>query len=334
MLDIVLLSPFLIIAFVLAIGIGANDETFAPVVGARKLTPSQCVMIGAVLAIIGALTLGNNVAGTVGTGISSLTLTNTMIFSVLLGMAIVLILSSYLGLPISSTHAMVGSITGLAIYQAIVDGATIFNYVNMDKIYTIIFSWFLSPTIGFIGSFIIYRIISDISLKTTTGLNSVERNESIAANLLLIFVIITALSRGGNDVANAVSPLMQTFSAENLSSIPLLLGGLGMAFGLILLARKLLRTLGNEIVEMTPTKALSVQIATALITFTGAFVGIPLSGTHILISSIIGVAYSSKSRVNNKLIIKIGSSAIGTPFFGAILSLSILLSLNILNITL
>ena len=49
MLDLLLLSPFLIIAFVLAIGIGANDETFAPVVGARKLTPTQCVMIGSVL---------------------------------------------------------------------------------------------------------------------------------------------------------------------------------------------------------------------------------------------------------------------------------------------
>jgi len=332
MLDLLALSPFLIIAFVLAIGIGANDETFAPVVGARRLTPLQCVLIGSILAIIGAVTLGNNVAGTVGTGISFITLSNTMIFSVLLGMAIVLILSSYFGLPISSTHAMVGSITGLAIYQAFIDSVQLFNYVNMDKIYTIVLSWFLSPTIGFIGSYLIYKIISRISLKTTTGLNSVERNEIIAANLLLIFVIITALSRGGNDVANAVSPLMQTFSSENLSSIPLLLGGLGMALGLLLLARKILRTLGNEIVEMTPMKALSVQIATALITFTGAFVGIPLSGTHILISSIVGVAYSSKSRVNNKLILKIGSSAIGTPFIGALLSISIFLTFDYLNI--
>lgn len=332
MLDLLLLSPFLIIAFVLAIGIGANDETFAPVVGARKLTPTQCVMIGSVLAILGALTLGNNVAGTVGTGISSITLSDTMIFSVLLGMAIVLILSSYLGLPISSTHAMVGSITGLAVYQAFIDSVQLFNYVNIDKIYTIVLSWFLSPTIGFIGSFVIYRLISGISLKTTTGLNSVERNEIIAANLLLVFVIITALSRGGNDVANAVSPLMQTFSTENLTSIPLLLGGLGMALGLILLARKILRTLGNEIVEMTPIKALSVQIATAIITFTGAFVGIPLSGTHILVSSIVGVAYSSKSRVNNKLILKIGGSAVGTPFIGAILAISIFLTLDILKI--
>ena len=334
MLDLLLLSPFLIIAFVLAIGIGANDETFAPVVGARKLSPTQCVMIGSVLAILGALTLGNNVAGTIGTGISSITLSDTMIFSVLLGMAIVLILSSYLGLPISSTHAMVGSITGLAVYQAIIDGNGLFNYVNMDKIYTIVLSWFLSPTIGFIGSFFIYKAISGISLKTTTGLDSVERNETIAANLLLVFVIITALSRGGNDVANAVSPLMQTFSAGSLTSVPLLLGGMGMAIGLILLARKILRTLGNEIVEMTPIKALSVQIATAGITFTGAFAGIPLSGTHILVSSIIGVAYSSKSRTNNKLILKIGGSAVGTPFFGAILSISILLVLTTFNIIL
>ena len=332
MLDFLLLSPFLLIAFVLAIGIGANDETFAPVVGSRKLTPLQCVLIGSILAIIGALTLGNNVAGTVGKGISNITLTNTMIFSVLLGMAIVLILSSFFGLPISSTHAMVGSITGLAIYQAFIDGEKLFNYVNIDKINTIVLSWFLSPTIGFIGSYVIYKIISEISLKNTSGLNSVERNETIAANLLLVFVIITALSRGGNDVANAVSPLMQTFSTENLSSIPLLLGGIGMAFGLVLLARKILIALGNEIVEMTPIKALSVQISTATITFVGAFAGIPLSGTHILVSSIVGVAYSSKSRINNRILAKICSSAIITPIIGAVFSITILLFLNFFNI--
>jgi PiT family inorganic phosphate transporter len=333
MLDLLLLAPFLFLAFILAIGIGANDETFAPVVGARRLTPLQCVLIGAVLAIFGALTLGNNVAGTVGKGISSIILTNNMIFSVLLGMAIVLILSSAFGLPISSTHAMVGSITGLAIYEAFLDKAELLKYVNTEKIFTIIISWFVSPAIGLLGSILIYKLISKVALKYTTGLDSVERNETIAANLLLIFVVITALSRGGNDVANAVSPLMQTFSVENLTSIPLLLGGIGMAVGLILLARKVLMTLGNEIVELTPIKALAVQISTASITFFGAFSGIPLSGTHILVSCFIGVAISSKSRVNNKLLVKIGISAVSTPVFGAILSLSILLIINTLNIS-
>ena len=326
------MSPFLLIAFILAIGIGANDETFAPVAGSRRLTPLQCVSIGAVLAIIGALTLGENVAGTVGKGITTLILTKNMIFSVLLAMSIVLILSSGFGLPISSTHAMVGSITGLTMYEAFTMGTGLLDYVNVNKIYTIILSWFLSPAIGLLGSFIIYRIVEKILLKYTTGLDSVERNEVIAANLLLFFVVVTAVSRGGNDVANAVSPLIQTFSVENLTSIPLLIGGLGMAVGLLILARRVIKTLGNEIVELTPSKALSVQISTAVITFIGANLGIPLSGTHILVASFIGVALSSKSRYNVRVIGKIGVSAVSTPVLGAVFSIIIFVLLDIVNI--
>ena len=312
---IVASAPFLILAFILAIGVGANDETFAPVVGARRLTPLQCVLIGAVIAIIGALTLGGNVAGTIGTDITDLILTEGMIFSVLLAMSIVLILSSGFGLPISSTHAMVGSITGIALWN----NAT----VNSDKLISIFLSWFVSPALGLIISFVIYKLVDVLTYKTTSGLTSVERNESIAANFLLLFVMVTALSRGGNDVANAVSPLIGKFITEDgdFSSIPLLVGGIGMAFGLILLARRVLATLGNDIVEMTAPKALAVQISTASITFVGANLGIPLSGTHILVASFIGVAMSSRSRVNMKLVQKIGVSAISTPFIGAVLSI-------------
>ena len=324
MLDLVLFAPFLILAFILAIAVGANDETFAPVVGAHRLTPLQSVLIGSVIAIVGALTLGQNVAGTVGTGITSLILTDAMVFSVLLAMAAVLILSSAFGLPISSTHAMVGSIIGIAIFEA----AGSLALVKVDKLTSIIASWFISPLIGLAGSYVIYKIVDAISLKYTDGLDSVSRNETIAANLLLGFVVITALSRGGNDVANAVSPLINLFTREGESdafTIPLLLGGIGMGVGLILLARRVLRTLGNEIVELTATKALAVQVSTAVITFIGANLGIPLSGTHILVASFIGVAISSKSRVNMRVIYKIGGSALATPVIGGVLSVIIFL---------
>jgi PiT family inorganic phosphate transporter len=318
MIDLLLII-FLLIAFILAIGVGANDETFAPVVGARRLTSLQCVSIGAVLAFIGALALGPNVAGTIGTGISDLVLTEKMIFSVLLAMSIVLILSSYFGLPISSTHAMVGSIIGLTIFYTFD-----LSMINMDKIISIILSWFLSPLFGLIGSFFIFKVIDSILVKYTKGFSSLERNERIAANMLLVFVVITAISRGGNDVANAVSPLVQSFKEVDtldLSIVPLIIGGIGMGVGLVLLARRVLKTLAYEIVELTPSKSLAVQISTASITFIGANLGIPLSGTHILVSSFVGVALSSKSRVNNRVLGKIAISAIGTPFFGAILSI-------------
>ncbi|MHA2365714.1 MAG: inorganic phosphate transporter [Candidatus Hodarchaeales archaeon] len=106
-----------------------------------------------------------------------------------------------------------------------------------------------------------------------------------------------------------------------------------MAVGLILLARRVLKTLGNEIVELTPSKALAVQISTAVITFTGANLGIPLSGTHILVAAFIGVAISSRSRVNMKVVGKIGASAISTPVIGACLSITIFLIVSFFGYT-
>ncbi len=110
----VILLTFLILAIIISFGIGANDETFAGIYGSRILNMKQLMIFAIIFAIFGALILGEAVSKTVGKGIL-VDLNNAIVITILISTAIWLILSSALGLPISTTHATIGAVIGLGI---------------------------------------------------------------------------------------------------------------------------------------------------------------------------------------------------------------------------
>lgn len=312
------------VAMVLAVGIGANDETFAPVVGSKRLTINQSVIIGSSVVIVGALVLGKKVASTVGTKISKISFQQNEILIILFSVAILLILSSWKGLPISTTHAMVGSTITLAFISArsMTNVPATSDIIDLSVVYNILFAWVISPALGLIGSYYVMKGILLFKSKYIKGLDDVDNLESFFSIGLILAVIITGFSRGANDVSNAVAPLISSYvelasetGTDFYSILPLLLGGIFMSIGLILIGRNVLRTLGNDVVELSPTTAFSVQSSTALITFIAASIGLPISGTHVLVAAFVGTGFAAKSRINMKTVKKIVASALGTPFF-------------------
>ncbi len=306
-----------IVSAALAIAVGSNDETFAAVVGARRLTVNQAVVLGAVLILVGSLTLGQNVSETISNDLADIDFAGNavLVLSVLIAVAFTLLLASYFGLPVSTTHAMVGAVTFIAIY---IDGAGVVNWWSVGRVFA---SWFISPLLGFIGAFLVYHIVSRIKQNRVKNLDDEQRIEGIFANLLLVFVCITSISRAGNDVSNAVAPLLPAFSDSDFPLFPLLLGGIGMGIGLGILGRRVIKTLSAEVVSLTPATALSVQVSTALVTFIAAFLGIPVSGTHILVASFVGVGVASKTVVNYDTVKKIAFSAFTTPPLAGVVSI-------------
>ncbi|MEL0164778.1 MAG: inorganic phosphate transporter [Candidatus Heimdallarchaeota archaeon] len=305
------------ISMLLAIAIGANDETFAPVVGSKRLTVNQAVSIGGIIVVIGAVTIGYNVAKTVGNDIAESPFTEMQILSILFSVSALLILGSWKGLPLSTTHTMVGSTVALSLILG--------ESVDWSVITKIIASWFISPVAGFVGSYLLMKAIIKFKKTYIKGLDDVDRLESLFANGLIVAVVITAFSRGGNDVSNAVAPLIQSYfelaTSEGvplLERLPLLLAGICMAIGLVLIGRRVLKTLGNDVVELSPTTAVAVQASTALVTFIAAFVGIPISGTHVLVAAFVGTGWASGTNVNMDTVKRIGVSAVGTPFAAAL----------------
>ncbi|MFW9848657.1 MAG: inorganic phosphate transporter [Candidatus Thorarchaeota archaeon] len=339
-----LLLTVLVICFIVAFAIGSNDETMSPAVGARVFTINVAILIGGFINIIGAISLGGGVSERVGSDlVSGLTLTTSMVFAVLISMAAwLLIASATKGLPISTTQCIVGSVIGVAI------GAPIFGIVgwgidsvSWTVVVEIFLGWILSPVIGFMIASLVFFLVRKIQ-RRARGLTGRERQEKYAAYGLVIFLILTGLSRGGNDVANAVAPLvsLEDFQGTvailgfslNAILIPLFIGGIGMALGLAVIGRKVIKTLATEVVTLSPTSALSASISVSLVMFIGTFFGFPLSGTHVLVAALIAVGWVSHEPVKKKQVRDILISWVVTVPISAIFAIGVLYITNMVFI--
>lgn len=142
-------------------------------------------------------------------------------------------------------------------------------------------------------------MLSD-SLKQETGKESAEYAivEKIFGYLQIISACLMAFAHGANDVANAIGPLvaavdvLQTGKILAQSSIPiwaLALGGLGIVIGLATWGWRVIETIGKKITELTPTRGFSAEFGAAATILIASRLGLPISTTHTLVGSVIGV---------------------------------------------
>lgn len=174
--------------------------------------------------------------------------------------------------------------------------------------------------------------------KRAKGYADRERQEQVAAYGLALFLLITALSRGGNDVANAVAPLVALpdfqvtfylgpFAISGIM-VPLLIGGIGMGLGLIVVGRKVIKTLATEVVTLSPTSALSASISVALVMTVGTYFGLPLSGTHVLVAALIAVGWVSRGPIQMEQVKSILISWVVTVPISAIFGVIVYVLIN------
>lgn len=286
----VILIIFLIISIVIAFGIGANDETFSGIYGSRILNMKQILILATIFAILGAIILGEAVSKTVGKGIFP-DVTYEVVITILVSTAIWLILSSALGLPISTTHATIGAIIGLGIALG----------ANLDwlKILELGLWWILSPIIGYVITFLVYKLLHQYKVKHLNGFQSYEKAEKSFSWIVLIVICITAFSRSGNDCSNAVGIVVGIGEDIDVTLL-LVITGISLAGGLIVLGRGVIKSVG-KITELHPSTAFTAQIPTAGILFLGTALGIPLSGSHMLVASLVGLSKASHTPVKKGL---------------------------------
>ncbi|MFX1503629.1 MAG: inorganic phosphate transporter [Promethearchaeota archaeon] len=279
----VILATFLVIAIIIAFGIGGNDETFAGIYGSRILKMKQILILATIFAITGAFILGEAVSKTVGKGIfPPLDLTNAIVITILISTAIWLILSSAFGLPISTTHATIGAVIGL--------GIALNKNLDWTKIVELSVWWVLSPIIGYVVSFFVFKLMRYYKTRHLNGFQSYEKAEKRFSYIVLIVICITAFSRSGNDCSNAVGIVVGIGDIQ--IDLLLLITGLSLAGGLIVLGRGVIKSVGR-ITDLYPSTAFAAQIPTAAILFLGTTLGIPLSGSHMLVASLVGLSKAS-----------------------------------------
>ena len=115
--------------------------------------------------------------------------------------------------------------------------------------------------------------------------------------LTVLSAFLVCMSHGSNDVANAISPLLVLMDqAGQPRYYSFLIGSAGIALGLLLLGKRVMETVGNDIIVLDFQKGFCAQFATATCVCVGSSLGIPLSTTHCMVGSLAGIVLAGKSR--------------------------------------
>jgi len=298
-----LLVVLLALSVVVAFGIGANNESLAPLVSSGAIKLKYVLYLGLIISILGAIFFGTAVSETIGSGLLNVgiigaTKLENLIMAVIISTSIFLILSSIKGLPISTTMGVVGAVIGVGIYYFIAYGMDVVLWGGFTSV---VIGWIVSPLAGLAASMGIYWLIRRYILTIPKGLRGIERIEQFFLYGLVGIMIVSSMERTGNDVGNAVG-VLTGFQGINLPNITILLliGGAGIGIGLYILGRRVLRNIGKNIVEMRPSDAFAIQTSISVILLITTSLGIPISGTALLIFAIVGNSVVKHLRLNRK----------------------------------
>ncbi|MEM2727007.1 MAG: inorganic phosphate transporter [Archaeoglobaceae archaeon] len=295
MIDILIILAVLS-AFYVAWNIGANDaaNSMATSYGSRALNLRQIIIIAAILEFFGATFFGKNVVKTIAKGIVPIEILdpNLVVYgsiAALLSAGLWITIATYLHLPISTTHSIVGAMLGFGI-AAVSQGHLTVDAIKWDELLKIMLSWLISPIAGAILAFFTFSLIRFFLFRKF----HYEKVERVFRYLQIFSACYVAFAHGSNDVANAVAPMSAIFGlrAEGYYEIPrevLAFGGFGIALGIATWGYRVIKMVGERITELTFTRGFSAEFATATTVLTASAIGIPISTTHTLVGSVIGV---------------------------------------------
>ncbi len=316
----------IIVSFGLAFAIGANDETLATVVGSKAIPLRIAIIIGAILTFVGTFFLSTGVGKTIGASMlgENVEYNSMMMMAIILSTTIWLIVASKTGAPISTTHSVVGSIFGISIVWSIVTENSFIDSIFWPKMGEVAMGWVFSPLFGFIGAIFFQKLIGKFMKKRSKGLIQIENTEKRFILILLAAVMITQISRGGNDAANAIGVFYGLIESGELllsdMTWLLLVTGIMMALGLIIIGKNVIKSVGGGLVEMRPSDAFAISLSTTIVLFISTMLSLPVSGSHILIFSIIGSGWVKGEKPDAKSFKKMVMSWILTFPIAAILS--------------
>ena len=312
-ITMLLLLAVIISALVFEFINGFHDcaNAIVTVVSTKVLAPKQAVLFGASLEFIGALT-GTHVAKTIGAGIvNGEMVTLTVILCALLSAIIWNLFTWWLGLPSSSSHALIGGLLGATLVKA-GSGAIHFKTL-LDKV---IIPMFTSPVLGFCVGFTVMLLIAWFIYKIKARPDAVNKN---FRKLQLLSSGLMALSHGSNDAQKTMGIItLALFAGGILKTTPagdfdipiyvILACALTMACGTMNGGWKIIKTMGHKIIKLKPVHGFAAETTAAGLILTASHFGIPLSTTHVISTSIMGVgstfhAHAVKWRIVGNIVI-------------------------------
>ncbi len=284
------------LALLLSFAIGANDETSAPLAAAGNLKFVNVLIIGGFGLFIGIVFFSQNVAEMVGSKIYGETRPSVyMLLAVLISAVAWLIVGSFAGAPLSSTHSLIGSIFGVVIVNVLFVGSFQFmTAFNWEKLGSVVISWFISPLAGLVVTYIFYKIFAKFILSKDKGLTEIENTESKFSILLIITVFIGCIWTGANS-AEALGILYALYDGGHFTIaeylILVIICGVFAFFGTFIAGRHVIRTLASELTESRPSDGFIIMLSAAIILMVcTVFYSVPISSSHVVVFAFFGLS--------------------------------------------
>ena len=278
------------LAFDFTNGMHDAANSIATIVSTQVLTPRQAVVWAAVFNFIAFLIFGTAVAHTIGAGMINLAIvTPSVIFAGLVGAICWNLLTWLLGLPTSSSHALIGGYAGAAIVKA---GPGVIIVQGWVK--TIIFI-FLAPVLGMaLGVVFIWITVWIVRKKHPAKINRAFRR------LQLLSAGLYSLGHGGNDAQKTMGIIASlVYSAGwvkefHISLWIVLSAHAAIAMGTLSGGWRIVKTMGQKITKLRPIDGFCAETASAMSIFLATNMGVPVSTTHVITGAISGVGATKR----------------------------------------
>ena len=266
-------------------GMHDSANSIATIVSTRVLKPQYAVLWAAFFNLAAFFILSTHVATTVGKGIVDPALIDdAMVFGALAGAITWNIITWRLGIPSSSSHALIGGIVGAGIAKA---GVGAIKWSGLSKtIYAIV----LSPFTGFLLGMLLMLLVSWLFVRANPAFA-----DGLFRKLQLISAALYSLGHGSNDAqktAGIISVLLFSHGMYAEFTVPAwvifscyTVMGLGTLMG----GWRIVHTMGSKITRLTPTQGACAETAGAITLFMATYLGIPVSTTHTITGAIVGV---------------------------------------------
>lgn len=296
-MDTVLILTVLIVFFALAFdfinGFHDTANAIATSVSTKALKPRHAIIMAASMNFIGAMTF-TGVAKTITKDIvDPFALENgtIVILAALIAAIIWNLVTWYFGIPSSSSHALIGSIAGAAIAAA---GLSSLNYKGFIKI---VEALILSPILAFVVGFIIYSIFKVVF--KNRNLAKTNRN---FRSIQIATAALQSFTHGTNDAQKAMGIITMALivnnyqTSDDIQTWVQLACATAMGLGTSIGGWKIIKTVGAGIMKIRPVNGVAADLTGAAVIFGATAIHLPVSTTHVISSSILGVGSAHRLR--------------------------------------
>ncbi len=272
---------------------GLHDaaNSIATIVSTRVLKPQYAVAWAAFFNFIAFMVFGLSVAQTVGSGIIDPKIVDPyVIFGALMGAISWNVLTWLLGIPSSSSHALIGGLLGAGIAKAGTDAVIFAGFTKTTL------AIFVSPTVGFILALMIMWALSWMFVRATPS-----AVDNVFRSLQFVSASLYSLGHGGNDAQKTMGII-----AVLLYSQGQLEGGFHVPFWVVITCQaamgigtlaggwRIVHTMGSKITRLTPMQGCAAETGGAIMLFIATHYGVPVSTTHTITGAIVGVGSSKR----------------------------------------